>query len=135
MGFSNAAATMVGQNLGALQPERAEKSVWRTGFFNAIFMGIVMIVFLFFSDDIADFFTDEKDVVESAAQCLNIFSLGYFLTHSGWCSCRRLTGRGYTHSNYYESRHLLADADTTCLFIIRAAFFGCPGSLLDGGYL
>ncbi len=97
-GFSNAAATMVGQNLGALQPERAEKSVWRTGFFNAIFMGIVMIVFLFFSDDIADFFTDEKDVVESAAQCLNIFSLGYFSYAFGMVLVQAFNGAGDTRT-------------------------------------
>lgn len=97
-GFSNAAATMVGQNLGALQPERAEKSVWRTGFFNAIFMGIVMIVFLFFSDDIADFFTDEKEVVESAAQCLNIFSLGYFSYAFGMVLVQAFNGAGDTRT-------------------------------------
>jgi putative MATE family efflux protein len=97
-GFSNAAATMVGQNLGALQPERAEKSVWRTGFFNAIFMGMVMIVFIFFSDDIADFFTDEKDVVESAAQCLNIFSLGYFSYAFGMVLVQAFNGAGDTRT-------------------------------------
>lgn len=97
-GFSNAAATMVGQNLGALQPERAEKSVWRTGFFNAIFMGIVMIVFLFFSDDIADFFTDEKEVVKSAAQCLNIFSLGYFSYAFGMVLVQAFNGAGDTRT-------------------------------------
>lgn len=97
-GFSNAAATMVGQNLGALQPERAEKSVWRTGFFNAIFMGVVMIVFLFFSDAIADFFTDEKDVVDSAAQCLNIFSLGYFSYAFGMVLVQAFNGAGDTRT-------------------------------------
>jgi len=97
-GFSNAAATMVGQNLGALQPERAEKSVWRTGFFNAIFMGTVMIVFLFFSDNIADFFTDEKDVVASAAECLKIFSLGYFSYAFGMVLLQAFNGAGDTRT-------------------------------------
>jgi len=97
-GFSNAAATMVGQNLGALQPDRAEKSVWRTGFFNAIFMGTVMIVFLFFSDNIADFFTDEKDVVASAAECLKIFSLGYFSYAFGMVLVQAFNGAGDTRT-------------------------------------
>lgn len=97
-GFSNAAATMVGQNLGALQPERAEKSVWRTGYFNAIFMGMVMIVFLFLSEDIADFFTDQKDVVKSAAQCLNIFSLGYFSYAFGMVLVQAFNGAGDTRT-------------------------------------
>jgi len=97
-GFSNAAATMVGQNLGALQPDRAEKSVWRTGFFNAIFMGTVMIVFLFFSDNIADFFTDEKDVVASAAECLKIFSLGYFSYAFGMVLLQAFNGAGDTRT-------------------------------------
>ena len=61
-GFSNAAATMVGQNLGANQPDRAEKSVWRTGYFNMMFMGTVMVVFFLFGDNISTFFTDEKEV-------------------------------------------------------------------------
>ena len=97
-GFSNAAATMVGQNLGALQPERAEKSVWRTGFFNAIFMGTVMIVFIFLSDSIADFFTDEKAVVASAAQCLKIFSLGYFSYAFGMVLVQAFNGAGDTRT-------------------------------------
>lgn len=97
-GFSNAAATMVGQNLGALQPERAEKSVWRTGFFNAIFMGTVMIVFIFLSDSIADFFTEEKAVVASAAQCLKIFSLGYFSYAFGMVLVQAFNGAGDTRT-------------------------------------
>ena len=97
-GVSNAAATMVGQNLGALQPERAEKSVWRTGFFNAIFMGTVMIVFIFLSDSIADFFTEEKAVVASAAQCLKIFSLGYFSYAFGMVLVQAFNGAGDTRT-------------------------------------
>lgn len=97
-GFSNAAATMVGQNLGALQPERAEKSVWRTGYFNAIFMGTVMIAFLFLSENIAGFFTDQKNVVKSAAQCLNIFSLGYFSYAFGMVLVQAFNGAGDTRT-------------------------------------
>lgn len=97
-GFSNAAATMVGQNLGALQPERAEKSVWRTGIFNMIFMGSVMIVFLFYSGKIASFFTDENEVINAAAQCLNIFSLGYLSYAFGMVLVQAFNGAGDTRT-------------------------------------
>jgi Na+-driven multidrug efflux pump len=61
-GLSNAAATLVGQNLGAKEPERAEKSVLLTTKYNAIFMGGVMLLFLFFSSPIISIFTNEVKV-------------------------------------------------------------------------
>ena len=97
-GFSNAAATMVGQNLGANQPERAEKSVWRTGFFNMIFMGIVMIVFFLFGDNIASFFTDEMEVVDNAAKCLSIFAMGYLFYAFGMVLVQSFNGAGDTRT-------------------------------------
>jgi putative MATE family efflux protein len=97
-GFSNAAATMVGQNLGALQPERAEKSVWRTGQFNMIFMGIVMIFFLFFADHIASFFTDDAEVIANASLCLNIFALGYLFYAFGMVLVQSFNGAGDTRT-------------------------------------
>jgi Na+-driven multidrug efflux pump len=48
-GMANAAATLVGQNLGAGHPERAERSAWRAGYFNMIFMGIVGVIYLIFA--------------------------------------------------------------------------------------
>jgi putative MATE family efflux protein len=97
-GFSNAAATMVGQNLGANQPERAEKAVWRTGLFNMAFMGTVMIVFLLFGGNLASFFTNEKEVVENAAKCLNIFAMGYLFYAFGMVLVQSFNGAGDTRT-------------------------------------
>lgn len=93
-GFSNAAATMVGQNLGAKQPDRAEWSVYRTGLFNVIFMGIVMVLFLLFAGDISAFFTKEIDVISIAAECLNTLALGYLFYAFGMVLVQSFNGAG-----------------------------------------
>jgi Na+-driven multidrug efflux pump len=95
-GFSNAAATMVGQNLGANKPDRAEKAVWRTGMFNMLFMGTVMIIFFLFGDGIASFFTNEKEVVDNASKCLSIFAMGYLFYAFGMVLVQAFNGAGDT---------------------------------------
>src|SRR5467141_3259000 len=75
-GLSNAAATLVGQNLGAKQPERAQISVWRTGFSNMLFLGAIGIFFLFFATPAVRLFTNDPEVVPLAASCLRILSYG-----------------------------------------------------------
>jgi putative MATE family efflux protein len=75
-GMSNAAATLVGQNLGAGHPERAEKAVWRTGLYNVIFLGSVGLIFIFFADPIVRLFTQDPTVVPLAAAGLRIISYG-----------------------------------------------------------
>ena len=75
-GLSNAAATLVGQNLGAGRPERAEQAVWRTGIYNMIFLGTVGIIFIFFSTPIVRLFTHAPAVVALGAACLRIISYG-----------------------------------------------------------
>ena len=75
-GLSNAAATLVGQNLGAGHPERAEKAVWRTGFYNVIFLGLVGLIFIFFAEPIIRLFTHDPAVVPLGAACLRIVSYG-----------------------------------------------------------
>jgi putative MATE family efflux protein len=75
-GLSNAAATLVGQNLGAGHPERAEKAVWCTGFYNVIFLGAVGLVFISFPEPIVRLFTHDPAVVPLGAACLRIVSYG-----------------------------------------------------------
>ena len=75
-GLSNAAATLVGQNLGAKQPERAQTSVWRTGFYNMLFLGFIGVIFLLFATPIVRLFSNDPVVVPRAATCLRILSYG-----------------------------------------------------------
>jgi putative MATE family efflux protein len=75
-GLSNAAATLVGQNLGAGHPERAEKAVWRTGLYNVIFLGAVGVIFIIVPVPIIRLFTHDPEVVPLGAACLRIISYG-----------------------------------------------------------
>ncbi|WP_394826504.1 MATE family efflux transporter [Pendulispora albinea] len=76
VGLGNAAATLVGQNLGARKPERAERSVWVTSFFNMLLLGTVGVVFLTFTDPIIRLFTSELDVIGYGTDCLRIGTYG-----------------------------------------------------------
>ena len=81
-GMSNAAATLVGQNLGARQPERAEASVWRIGWYNMVYLVVVSVVFFIFPRELVTFFTDEPQVVAIGAEWLRILSYSFFVY--GW---------------------------------------------------
>jgi putative MATE family efflux protein len=95
-GMSNAAATLVGQNLGAKQPERAEKSVWITGKFNAIFMLAVSLIYLFFATEIIGLFTDTTSVVTNGALCLQVVAAGYLFYAYGMVISQAFNGAGDT---------------------------------------
>ena len=75
-GLSNAAATLVGQNLGAGEPDRAESVVWRTGIYNMIFLGAVGVYFVLCAETVVRLFTQDPEVVRLAAACLRIVSYG-----------------------------------------------------------
>ena len=95
-GLSNAAATLVGQNLGAKQPQRAEASVWRTGFYNMIFLGAIGVVFVVFAEPIVRMFTHDPQVVPLAASCLRIISYGNIGYAYGMVMLQAFNGAGDT---------------------------------------
>lgn len=97
-GMSNAAATLVGQNLGARDPERAERSVWLTARYNAIFMASVMILFLIFAEGIVQFMNKDEQVKVYAVQALRIMSLGYVFYGVGMVMTNTFNGAGDTRT-------------------------------------
>jgi Na+-driven multidrug efflux pump len=97
-GMSNAAATLVGQNLGAKKPERAELSVWKTGKYNAIFMGAVSLVYLIFAKQIIGWFNTNPTVVENGALYLQLIALGYICYGYGMVVNQAFNGAGDTRT-------------------------------------
>lgn len=97
-GLSNAAATLVGQNLGAKQIQRAEKSVQITLKYNAIFMSMVMLLFIFFADSIIRIFTQDEPVIRYAVQSLQIIGAGYIFYGIGMVMIQALNGAGDTRT-------------------------------------
>jgi putative MATE family efflux protein len=95
-GMSNAAATLVGQNLGAKKPERAEKSVWLAGHSNAIFLVGVALVFIFFSEYLIRIFTDDQTVIPYGVDALRYISYGYVFYAYGMVMTQSFNGAGDT---------------------------------------
>ncbi len=97
-GMSNAAATLVGQNLGAGQPERAESSVWKTARYNAYFMGLVSLVYMLFAKEIIGWFNTNAVVVENGSLCLQIIAMGYIFYAYGMVVTQAFNGAGDTRT-------------------------------------
>ncbi|MBO3697038.1 MATE family efflux transporter [Roseivirga sp. E12] len=95
-GMSNAAATLVGQNLGAKQPERAEISVWKTGKYNAIFMAVISVIYLVFAKYIVGLFSNVEDVVNYGALSLQVIAAGYIFYAYGMVITQSFNGAGDT---------------------------------------
>jgi putative MATE family efflux protein len=95
-GLSNTAATLVGQNLGAGEPDRAEKSVWKIGYYNMIFLILVSVCYFIFNEDLMRLFTDDAKVIEVGAEWLQIMSYGYFVYGWWMVSVQAFNGSGDT---------------------------------------
>lgn len=100
-GLSNASATLVGQNLGAGLPARAETTVWHIAKYNAIYMAIAAAAMLLFTRPIVLFFTQQPEVVEYAVQCLRIFAYGYVFWGFGMAIIQAFNGAGDTMTPTY----------------------------------
>jgi putative MATE family efflux protein len=95
-GMANAAATLVGQNLGAKKPDRAERAVWLTGFYNMIFLGSVGVIFITFAEHIVGLISTDPEVLRYATSCLRIVSYGYVFFAYGMVMVQAFNGAGDT---------------------------------------
>lgn len=126
-GMSNAAATLVGQNLGANKPERAEISVWKTGKYNAWFMGLVSIVYLVFAPQIIVLFNESPDVVKYGSLCLRVIAMGYVFYGYGMVVIQSFNGAGDTKTPTY--------INFICFWMFQLPFAYIMGISLDIGPL
>lgn len=95
-GVANAAATLVGQNLGAGQPDRAERSVWIAAGANAVFMGVLSVIFILAADPFILIFTDDPAVMPYARDCIRIASYSYTFFGLGMVAMQAFNGAGDT---------------------------------------
>ncbi len=97
-GLGNACATLVGQNLGAGRPDRAEKSVWRASRYNALFMGILGLISVALAPQIVGLFSSEPEVVRYGTSCIRILGIGYPMYAVGMIVIQAINGAGDTYT-------------------------------------
>jgi putative MATE family efflux protein len=97
-GVSNAASTLVGQNLGAGRPDRAEAAAWKAGLYNTICLGSVGVVFLVFAPFLIAIFTSDPEVAPYGVRCLRIVAAGFFFYGYGMVLTQAFNGAGDTRT-------------------------------------
>ncbi len=95
-GISGSAATLMGQNLGAGRPDRAEASVWKAGFYNAVFLVGIAVLFVAFARQFIGLFTDDATVIAYGADALRFISYGYLFFAYGMVIVQAFNGAGDT---------------------------------------
>ena len=97
-GVSNAAATLVGQNLGAGKPERAEAAAWKAGLYNTMCLGTVGAIFLLFAPQLINLFTNDPEVAPYGIRCLRIVAAGFLFYGYGMVLTAAFNGAGDTRT-------------------------------------
>lgn len=97
-GLGNATATLVGQNLGAGKPERAERTVWRASKYNAIFMTVIGVLMLLLASQIVSLFSAEPEVMRYGTSCIRILGVGYPMYAVGMIIIQAINGAGDTRT-------------------------------------
>ena len=97
-GVSNAAATLVGQNLGAGKPDRAEAAAWTAGLYNTILLGVLSLSFLIFAPSLIAIFTSDPEVAGFGVRCLRIVALGFGFSGYGMVLTQAFNGAGDTRT-------------------------------------
>ena len=97
-GLGNAAATLVGQNLGAQRPDRAEKSLWRASRYNAIFMSVLGLASVVLAPQIVGLFSSEPEVIRYGISCIRILGIGYPMYAVGMIVIQAMNGAGDTYT-------------------------------------
>ncbi len=97
-GLGNAAATLVGQNLGAGKPDRAEKSTWAAARLNTIFMTVLGVLMIAFAPQIVSWFSTEPEILRYGTSCLRIMGVGYPMYAVGMIVIQALNGAGDTRT-------------------------------------
>ena len=124
-GLSNAGATLVGQNLGAKRPDRAESAVWIAVRYNVIFLGIIGAFFIALSGPITWLFTQEPQVHRYATQALGIISLGFPFYAAGMCMTSAFNGAGDTWTPTW--------LNLACFWAFEIPFAWCLAEKLSKG--
>ena len=97
-GLGNAAATLVGQNLGARKPDRAEKSTWAAARINIVFMTVLGVLMIIFAPQIVSWFSTEPEILRYGTSCLRILGIGYPMYAIGMIVIQALNGAGDTRT-------------------------------------